>query len=202
MITVTETIRQILDFALENGATRTTVISPGEVQVKNQFADFCREPGCPFYGKSMSCPPNVSGPEVFRKKLMESQYAVVIRLEVDKESMMGKERHEVFRILQELAAVTEQKAKSLGFTDSEGFAAGSCRISFCKGYDHCQVLHGNGTCRHPDSARPSMSGFGVHVGKLMKSAGWSSTFLKDDGENKDQMTWVAALVLLKPAVNR
>ena len=145
MITVTETIRQILDFALENGATRTTVISPGEVQVKNQFADFCREPGCPFYGKSMSCPPNVSGPE--------------------------------------------------------GFAAGSCRISFCKGYDHCQVLHGNGTCRHPDSARPSMSGFGVHVGKLMKSAGWSSTFLKDDGENKDQMTWVAALVLIKPAID-
>ncbi len=116
--------------------------------------------------------------------------------------MMDKERHDVFRILQELAAVTEQKAKSLGFSDSEGFAAGSCRISFCEKYDHCQVLYGNGTCRHPDSARPSMSGFGVNVGKLMKSAGWSSTFLKKGSEQKDQMTWVTALVLLKPAMNQ
>ncbi len=197
MITVTETIQQIMDCALENGATHVAAISPDEVQVKDQFADFCRDPGCPFYGKSMSCPPNVSGPEGFRKKLAKSQYAVVIRLEVDRESMMGKERHDVFRILQKVAAVTEQKAKSLGFTDSEGFAAGSCRISFCKGHGHCQVLKGNGTCRHPDSARPSMSGYGVHVGKLMKSAGWGSTFIKKDSNKDDPMTWVAALVLLK-----
>ena len=196
-IIVTEAIQQILDCALENGATRVTLISPDEVPVKNQFADFCREPGCPCYGKSMSCPPNVSGPEGFREKLAASQYAVVIRLEVDKASMMGRERHEVFRILQELTAITEQEAKSLGFTGSQGFAAGSCRFSFCKDYDHCQVLEGNGTCRHPDSARPSMSGYGVDVGKLMKAAGWPSTFMKDDGEQGERMTWVAALVILK-----
>jgi predicted metal-binding protein len=99
--------------------------------------------------------------------------------------------------LQEIAAVTEQKAKSLGFTGSEGFAAGSCKLSFCKNDDHCQVLHGNGECRHPDSARPSMSGFGVDVGKLMKSVGWSSTFLKNTGQQEDKMAWVAALVMLR-----
>ncbi len=197
MVSVKEKIRQIMDCALENGATRVAVISPGEISVKNHFADFCREPGCPAYGKSMSCPPNVSGPEGFRKKLEASQYAVVIRLEVDKASLMGTGRHEIFRILQALAAVTEQKAKSLGFTGSEGFAAGSCKISFCKKYEYCQVLHGSGECRHPDSARPSMSGFGVDVGKLMKSAGWSSTFVKNDGEQDGSMTWVAALVTIK-----
>ena len=197
MITVTQKMRQIMDCALENGATRVAVISPDEVSVKNHFADFCKEPGCPCYGNSMSCPPNVSGPDGFRKKLAASQCAVVIRLEVDKASMLGRGRHDVFRILQELAAVTEQKAKSLGFTGSEGFAAGSCKFSFCKKYDHCQVLHGNGECRHPDSARPSMSGFGVDVGRLMKSAGWGSTFLKNDGKQEDQMTWVAALVTIR-----
>jgi len=197
MITVTEKIRQIMDCALENGATHVAVISPYDVTVKNHFADFCREPKCPGYGKSMSCPPNVSGPEGFRRKLAASQYAIVIRLEVDKASMISRERHDVFRILQEIAAVTEQKAKSLGFTGSEGFAAGSCKLSFCKKYDHCQVLHGNGECRHPDSARPSMSGFGVDVGKLMKSVGWSSTFLKNADQQEDQMTWVAALVTLR-----
>ena len=197
MTAVVKTIQQILDCTLENGATRVTVISPDEVPVKKQFADFCREPGCPCYGKSMSCPPHVTGPEGFRTKLLSGQYAVVIRLEVDKASMMGRERHEVFRILQELAAVTELKAKSLGFTRAEGFAAGSCRFSFCREHGFCQVLEGNGQCRYPDRARPSMSGYGVDVGKLMKAAGWPSTFIKDDGEGGDLMTWVAALVILR-----
>ena len=96
MTAVVKTIQQILDCTLENGATRVAVISPDEVPVKKQFADFCREPGCPCYGKSMSCPPHVTGPEGFRTKLLSGQYAVVIRLEVDKASMMGRERHEVF----------------------------------------------------------------------------------------------------------
>ena len=59
-------------------ATRVAAISPDEVSVKDHFADFCKEPGCPCYGNSMSCPPNVSGPEGFRKKLAASQCAVVI----------------------------------------------------------------------------------------------------------------------------
>ncbi|SMC38844.1 Predicted metal-binding protein [Desulfocicer vacuolatum DSM 3385] len=197
MPTSTKKMQQIEEFALDNGASKAAVISSRDIDVKNRFAAFCKEPKCPNFGRSMSCPPHVSGPEGFRKKLKETQYAVAIRLEVDAGSLIGEERPQVFRILQEIVAATELKAKSLGFTKSEGFAGGSCKQSFCSEHDFCRVLSRKGTCRYPDSARPSMSGFGVNVGKLMKCAGWSSEFFSSKAPREEQMMWLAGVVLLK-----
>ena len=197
MVTFTEKLQQIIQTALDNGASQAAVISPKDIFTKQSFANFCKDPGCPNYGNSMSCPPHVSGPEGFRKKLEQSQYAVAIRLEVDAASLLGDERPQVFRLLQEMTAATELKAKSLGFTKSEGFAGGSCKRSFCDTYDSCRVLAGDGTCRNPDTARPSMSGHGVNVGKMMKAAGWGAKFFSFRDKNAEQMVWLAGVVLLK-----
>ena len=183
--------------ALDNGASQAAIVSPEKIFTKKQFAAFCKDPGCPNYGESMSCPPHVSGPEGFRQKLEESQYAVAIRLEVDAASLLGDERPQVFRLLQEMTAATELKAKSLGFTASEGFAGGSCKRSFCNEHDGCRVLSGDGRCRYPDSARPSMSGHGVNVGKMMKAAGWGAKFFSFRDTDAEQMVWLAGVILLK-----
>lgn len=197
MIPVTERLQQIVQAALDNGASHATVVSPEDIFAKKQFAAFCEDPGCPNYGRSMSCPPHVSGPEGFRKKLGESQYAVAVRMEVDSASLLGDDRPQVFRLLQKMTAATELKAKSLGFKASEGFAGGSCKRSFCDTHESCRVLSGNGKCRFPQSARPSMSGYGVNVGKLMKAAGWGARFFSFRDDKEEQMVWLAGLVLLK-----
>jgi len=87
---------------------------------------------------------------------------------------------------------------TLGFTESIGFAGGSCKPSFCHDHLYCRVTEDGGECRHPEHARQAMSGYGVNVGKLMKSAGWSTDLFTSGGDGEtEQLSWVAGLVLLR-----
>jgi hypothetical protein len=48
-----------------------------------------------------------------------------------------------------------------------------------------------------ESARPSMSGFGIDVTQLMLSSGWSaSKAQKSNVSDKDHTSWVAGLIML------
>jgi predicted metal-binding protein len=193
-----EAIDSLLDFALHVGATKVKSLPPESVCVENKLADFCREPKCPYYGQSMSCPPYVSGPAGFRKLLQSCKNAIVIRIEIQSSSLHGEDRPVVMRLLHEVTAAIETEAKRLGFTESAGFAGGSCKRSFCYDEPNCRVIAEQGECRHPEHARPSMSGFGVNVGELMKTAGWSSNLFKSGSNDKEeQLSWVAGLVLLR-----
>lgn len=188
----------LLEFAVHAGATKAKRLPPESVCVENRLADFCREPKCPNYGQSMSCPPHVSGPTGLRKLLRSCKHAIVIRIEIQSSSLHGEDRPEVMRLLHEITAKIETEAKRLGFTESAGFAGGSCKQSFCHDQPNCRVIAEQGECRYPEHARPSMSGFGVNVGELMKSAGWSTNLFKSDSNDKEeQLAWVAGLVLLR-----
>lgn len=192
-----EKIASLLHFAENNGASKAARISPGSIHIENRLAAFCRSPKCPNYGRSMSCPPNVSGPAGFRKLVDMSSHAIVIRIEIDGDSLHGEQRHEVMRLLHEITAAVEKEAKRIGFPHSRAFAGGSCKMSFCAEHEQCRVLTGEGLCRHPESARPSMSGYGINVGDLMKEVGWSTDlFPPRDMDGEEQLAWVAGLVLL------
>lgn len=192
-----EKIASLLYFAENNGASKAARISPLSIHIENRLAAYCRTPKCPNYGLSMSCPPNVSGPAGFRKLVQMSSHAIVIRIEIDGDSLHGEQRSEVMRLLHEITAAVEQEAKLLGFEHSRAFAGGSCKPSFCAEHGQCRVLTGAGPCRHPESARPSMSGYGINVGDLMKEVGWSTDlFPPRDADGEEQLAWVAGLVLL------
>lgn len=193
-----EKIAAILSFAEHNGATRAKRLSPAAIRVENKLAAYCRTPKCPNFGLSMSCPPHVSGPAEFRRMAEESSHAIVIRIEIDGASLHGEQRSEVMRLLHEITAAVEGEAKRLGFSGSQAFAGGSCKMSFCAEHESCRVLAEGGICRHPDAARPSMSGYGINVGDLMKEAGWSTDlFPKADNNGHEQPAWVAGLILLR-----
>jgi len=195
---VQKAIDALLQFAEHVGATRVKCMSPAVVRVEEKLADFCREPKCPQFGLAMSCPPYVSGPAGFRKLLETSQYVLIIRLEIESDSLHGVDRPEVMRLLHEICAAVEIEAKRLGFHNAAGFAGGSCKPSFCADQQHCRVLAGQGKCRYPDRARPSMSGYGVNVGELMKAAGWPNKLFPAKGDGQEQqLAWVAGLVLLR-----
>ena len=189
-------IDELLNYAMSIGVTRAARIRPEAVRVEAKLAAYCREPKCPHFGQSMSCPPFVSGPAGFRKFLAESKHAIVLRIEVDSDSLHGENRPEVMRLLHSLTAAVEGEAIRLGFATAKGFAGGSCKPSFCPEDEKCAVLAGVGDCRFPDQARQSMSGYGINVGELMKEAGWSNSLFDNEQTADKQLAWIAGLVLL------
>lgn len=179
-----ERFPQLLKLARTLGAGDAAIISTSGISIEDELARLCVEPQCENFGASANCPPHVSGPSGFRELLKVYEQAVVFKLEVPSSVLFAPvERLEVFGLLQEIAAGIEQAAVKMGQTRSKAFAGNCCKKLFCGDYPRCRVLHEGGTCRNPHSARPSMSGFGINVSKLMESAGWS--FNRAGGETVD-----------------
>ena len=70
-----------------------------------------------------------------------------------------------------------KRAKEMGHKNARAFVSGGCKKLFCAEHPTCTVLDGE-VCRYPHRARPSMSGYGVNVTKLMKTAGWTMAWIK------------------------
>lgn len=140
------------------------------------MARMCREPRCSNYGLSLSCPPHVDGPAGFREYMQGVKHAVFVKIDLPDQTMHMDEQREIGQLLHEMVAAIELRAKEQGFSRARAFAGGSCKNIFCYQHADCRALAGDGKCRNPDRARPSMSGFGINVLKLMKAAGWA----KDD----------------------
>ena len=179
------------------GATDATLLSASDIVVKEELARLCREPQCENYGLSPSCPPHVSGPTGFRRLLEQYESALLLKIDVPTEMMLSSQIREIMQLLHEIAAGVEQAARGLGLPDPRAFAGGSCKKLFCRDHATCRVLAESGSCRNPDKARPSMSGFGVDVSHLMKTAGWRMEKVTRDTDPEEvSMGSVAALVLL------
>lgn len=179
------------------GATEVRKLPPGEIVVDAQMASYCREPGCPNYGMSPSCPPHVAGPDAFKALLGRSSMALVVRIEVPSAVLFSEERREVMRLLHEVVAGIERSATQLGYRESKAFAGGSCKDLFCLNHADCRVLFGSGICRNPEFARPSMSGFGVNVAKTLEIAGFGGAERNGPAVRGEMGTsWVAGLVLI------
>jgi len=184
--------------ALDLGATGVELISADNIVVRDELAERCLEPGCEHYGRSKSCPPNVAGPAIIKKRLKTFDRAVLFKIDVPSDILFSSERFEVFRLLHTTAAGIEQTALEMGFKQALGFAGGSCKELFCPDHGECQALSDKGTCRNPDQARPSMSGFGIDVASLFKTAGWKMNWVfEDNGRTKTKMATVCGLVLIE-----
>lgn len=159
------------DLALELGAHAAAIISADEIPVDDRIPEMCRRPRCEGYDKSARCPPHVAGPSWLRERLKENRYALVFRIDFPREVLLSHGRIDAFRMLHYLAAEIERSAVRAGFANSLAFAGNSCNLLFCQDHPRCRVLSGEGECRNPDLARPSMSGFGVEVNRLKQAAG-------------------------------
>jgi len=179
------------------GASEAVVVWTKDIVIEDGLADNCLNPRCENYGLSTSCPPHVKGPQAFRKQLETFDRAVCFKIDVPSEIMYSSDRREIFQLLHELAAGIEHTAVEMGFENARAYAGGSCKHIFC--YDHleCAALLDKAKCRNPQHARPSMSGFGINVARLMKTAGWSMSMGKQDPDPAQQeMANVCGLVLV------
>lgn len=195
-------LKQKLDLLVREakrlGASDSAIISSKEILVKDDLAALCNGAHpCQNYGLAASCPPNVEGPVEFRKWQMQSDYSITVKIELPASVMFSNARKGVMQLLHEIVAAVEQKAIETGFGKSKAFAGGSCKELFCNDQEKCCVVTENTPCRHMESARPSMSGFGIDVTRLMISSRWSVLKAKDTNlSDKDAASWVAGLILL------
>jgi predicted metal-binding protein len=180
-----------------SGAADAALIPAAGIVVEDNLARHCREPRCENYGRSPGCPPHISGPGGFRALLQRYRRALAVRIDVPTRVLLSPERRDVMALLHDIVADAEQAAVAMGLPNARGFAGGSCKVIFCRDHAECRVLSEGGPCRNPDRARPSMSGFGINVSRLMQAAGWRGDYLDPhapaDGEG---MSWIAGLVLL------
>lgn len=190
-------VKKLTELACRSGASNAEVISTSEISIEDDLANLCREPRCENYGLSASCPPYVAGPSGFRKLLQTFAQAVVFKIEVPSEILLSSDRREVFRALHEIAAGIERSAVDMGYRHSRAYAGGSCKRLFCQDYTYCRLLEEGGECRNPHQARPSMSGFGINVSKLMQVAGWTmNRITQDTRQDEVSMGTVCGLVLI------
>ncbi len=158
--------------AMELGLSDAGIVSPGDIKVEEKFAEMCREPGCEGFGLTVNCPPHVMKPSAFAESLGRYRAALVFKVDVPTEILLTDDRYEVAAVIHGASAKLERLAVEAGYERSRGLAVGSCKPVFCKEYDDCRALSGEGGCRFPDSARPSISGLGINFFELSGLLGW------------------------------
>jgi len=183
--------------AIRFGATDSAVILSGDIRVDDDLAALCNgEYTCPNYGLAASCPPHVEGPGQFRKWQAKSRYSITVIIESPTSVMFSDGRKDVMRLLHQVVAKVEKRAVEFGFRQSRAFAGGSCKQLFCEENKTCCVVADKLLCRHKTEARPSMSGFGIDVIRLMNTSGWPVVKTKQNKGGPEDSSWVAGLVLV------
>jgi predicted metal-binding protein len=197
MNTNNKKLKALIQDAQKLGASEAKIISTKEIVVEDNLADMCREPRCENYGLSKSCPPHVSGPSAFKKQLEKFDQAIFFKIDVPSEILYSSERRELFQLLHEIASGIEISAVKMGFGSAQAYAGGSCKKIFCQDHSECLALSEKGKCRNPRYARPSMSGFGINVATLFKTAGWTMNWINREADSTTtKMANVCGLVLI------
>lgn len=188
---------RLIEQARQLGVSDARIIDTACIRVEDRLADICRDPGCPGYGQGANCPPHVMPPEAFRRLLERFPRALVFKFDVPTEVLLGDGRFEVSRLVHETAATLERRALGCGYADARGLAAGSCKRIFCAEEKDCRVIARGGACRHPEAARPSISGLGVHFFELSRTVGWPiDKITRESRSDEVPMGLMAGIVVL------
>ena len=177
------------DLALKLGATRAKIVKSEDIPVDERVTLKCQIPRCFGYGVSAHCPPNTMKPAELHDLLQKYRWAVFFIKEVPPEVIVRdkatiKERvaayQEVYKIVNELESAAFYDGHYLAF----GFAAGSCRHTFCGQQEGCLAMEGK-KCRFSLKSRPSMEAVGIDVYHMAAQAGWDIYPIGSDAKPED-----------------
>jgi predicted metal-binding protein len=184
-----EDLEMYKEKVLKLGATRAAIVRASEIPVDERIVLKCQIPRCFGYGTSVHCPPNTMKPEELREILKGYQWAVFFILDVPPEVIVRdratiRERETayqtIFKIVNEIESMAFYDGHYLAF----GFAAGSCRHTFCNQQESCQAMEGK-RCRNSLRSRPSMEAVGIDVYKMAASSGWDIYPIGSDAKPED-----------------
>ena len=161
--------------ALRLGASAAAVVKASNIVVDERVRLKCRVPVCFGFGTSINCPPSTPGPEEMRAVLANFRFGLLIRLDVPPQVIVRDrgtilERAGAYKKVFELVSALESLAFYDGHYLAVGFAAGSCKSTYCYKTD-CAALKGE-RCRNELRSRPSMEAVGIDAYRLAAGAGW------------------------------
>jgi predicted metal-binding protein len=171
-----EYLERYREKALELGASNALIVKAEDIPVDDRITLKCRIPRCFGYGAGAHCPPHAMKPSELRDILKQYRWAVFFIKDVPPEVIVRdkatiKERvaayREVFKIVGDLESMAFYDGHYLAF----GFAAGSCRHTYCGEHKTCQAMTGD-RCRFSLLSRPSMEAVGIDVYRMVAAAGW------------------------------
>jgi predicted metal-binding protein len=157
------------------GAKDSKIITTDTIPIDERVAMKCRIPVCFGYGTSVNCPPHTITPSELRGAIKKYRYAVFFKLEVQPEVIVRNretilERAGAYKKVFEIVNAIESMAFYDGHYLAIGFAAGSCKSTYCYKVE-CSALKGE-RCRHELRIRPSMEAVGIDAYKLATIVGW------------------------------
>jgi predicted metal-binding protein len=162
--------------ALELGASNARIVKAEEIPVDERIPMKCQIPRCFGYGAGAQCPPNTMKPAELRELLKKYESAVFFIKDIPAEVIVRdkatiKERVDAYQQMYTMVSEIESAAFYDGHYLAVGFAAGSCRHTFCGQLPDCQAMKGD-KCRFSLKSRPSMEAVGIDVYKMVALAGW------------------------------
>jgi predicted metal-binding protein len=162
--------------ALELGATHAIIVKTANIPVDERVTLKCQIPRCFGYGVSAHCPPNTMKPAELQELLNKYHWAVFFIMDVPPEVIVRdkatiKERIAAYQLIYKIVNEVESMAFYDGHYLAFGFAAGSCRHTFCSQQESCLAMEGK-KCRFALKSRPSMEAVGIDVYKMAAQAGW------------------------------
>ena len=169
-------LRRYCEAVLDLGATKAMIVPVEDIPVDERITLKCQIPRCFGYGAGAQCPPNTLKPAELREILKGYRWSVFFIKDVPPEVIVRdkatiKERvaayQHVYKMVNEIESMAFYDGHYLAF----GFAAGSCRHTFCGQQETCQAMEGK-KCRFSLISRPSMEAVGIDVYHMVAKAGW------------------------------
>ena len=168
-------MEKYVSLAVELGATAAVAVRAADIPVDPRVSLKCSIPKCFGYGTSAHCPPYSMKPEETAAIIEKYRMALVLSLEtpspvIVRDKTTIRERVDAYKNIFEMVSRIESSAFYDGYYLSVGFAAGSCKSTYCHNVP-CSVLQ-NEKCRLSLRARPSMEAVGIDCYKLATRLGW------------------------------
>ncbi|MEM2110933.1 MAG: DUF2284 domain-containing protein [Candidatus Bathyarchaeia archaeon] len=161
--------------ALVLGATDSKIVTSDMIPIDERVTLKCKVPVCFGYGASRNCPPYTITPSELREIVKKYRHAIFFKLEVkpdiiarNRETIL--ERASAYKKVFEIVNAIESMAFYDGYYLALGFAAGSCKSTYCYNVE-CASLKGE-RCRFELKVRPSMEAVGIDAYKLATNVGW------------------------------
>ena len=152
-------LSRLKELAIKLGAEDAVELPAEKVVVRDWVRWKCRF-GCGEYGRRLTCPPLSPSPEETRRVLREYNLCLLVRFGPCVEAGYG-DGVNVHEVMFEL----ERAAFLMGYYSAFALASGPC--PYC---EECTLKEGS--CRHPERARPSMEACGIDVYATSRNAGY------------------------------
>jgi predicted metal-binding protein len=164
----------------DHGFTDFRWISARDIVVA-QWVRFRCMFGCPNYGKSGTCPPNVPSIEECRQMISEYSRAAVFHFEkaLEKPEDYKPWSSGIFTGLIEV----ERQVFLSGY-----YKTFLCPFDGCSLCEECSAVRGE--CKHPKRVRPGADALGIDVYATVRSAGYPIQVLKDYKETMNRYAFL------------